>query len=45
MRLTVSLILVQFVKSKEGPLESMMDEKLMVPELVSSDVLTKWKAF
>ena len=40
MRLTVSLI---SAICKERPLESMMDEKFMMPELVSSDPLTKWK--
>ena len=40
MRLiTVSLLLVQ-----ECPAESVIGEKLMMPALVSADLLTEWKA-
>ena len=30
---------------KNCPSESVMDEKFMMPVLVSSDLLTEWKAF
>ena len=44
MRLRVSLIHISTI-CKESPLVSMMDEKFMMLELASSELLTKWEAF